>query len=32
VNWIDTKAAKVALTWALNDSVRITPSIFYQEV
>ena len=32
VNWSDTKAAKVALTWALNDSVRITPAIFYQDV
>ncbi len=31
-NWIETKAAKVALTWAPTDWLQITPSVFYQRV
>jgi iron complex outermembrane recepter protein len=31
-NWSDTKAAKVALTYAPTDWLKITPSIFYQDV
>jgi iron complex outermembrane recepter protein len=31
-NWSATKAAKLALTWAPNEWLRITPSIFYQDV
>ncbi len=31
-NWSTTKAAKLALAWAPNDWLKITPSIFYQDV
>ncbi len=31
-NSIATKAARLALTWAPNDWLRITPSVFYQDV
>ena len=31
-NYSDTKAAKVALTWAPNDWLKVTPSVFYQDV
>jgi len=32
VNWSTTKAAKVAVTWAPNDWIKITPAVFYQEI
>ncbi len=31
-NWTETKAAKVSLTWAPVDWLKVTPSIFYQDV
>ena len=31
-NWTRTVAAKLALTVAPNDWLRITPSVFYQDV
>ena len=31
-NWSRTEAAKLALTWAPNDWLRVTPSLFYQDV
>jgi outer membrane receptor protein involved in Fe transport len=31
-NWIETKAARVAMTWAPVDWLQITPSVFYQRV
>jgi iron complex outermembrane recepter protein len=31
-NWAETKAAKVAFTWAPTDWLQLTPSVFYQRV
>jgi outer membrane receptor protein involved in Fe transport len=31
-NWIDTKVMRVAATWAAADNLRITPSVFYQDL
>ena len=31
-NWTETKAAKVSLTWAPADWLKVTPSFFYQDV
>lgn len=31
-NWTRTKAAKLALTWAPNDWLKVTPSVYYQDV
>jgi iron complex outermembrane receptor protein len=31
-NWGDTRQAKVALTWAPTDWMKVTPSVFYQSV
>ena len=29
-NWRESKSARLALTWAVTDSLSITPSVFYQ--
>ena len=31
-NWSESRAAKLAVTWAPSDGLRITPSVYYQDV